>query len=183
MRSFIGLTFLLLFAVYWQMSGGANFVPQERPATAAAAETVTRAEPVPLVAEAPQRIPEAIAIEPADIAAAVASALPEGAATEEIPVLPEEGPVFESLVAPVAAPGVRDADPPSAAAPAELMYVAGSVVNMRDGPGTAYPVIARLPAGTITEVIERARGWVRVRVQGEGTSGWMAADFLRPLSG
>lgn len=59
----------------------------------------------------------------------------------------------------------------------DLRRVAGSVVNMRDGPGMGYNVIDTLPADTEAEVIETENGWAYVRLM-NGTTGWVAARLL-----
>lgn len=59
----------------------------------------------------------------------------------------------------------------------DLRRVAGSAVNMRDGPGMGYVVIETLPADTEAEVIETENGWVYVRLM-NGTTGWVAARLL-----
>jgi cell wall-associated NlpC family hydrolase len=50
-------------------------------------------------------------------------------------------------------------------------------VNLRQGPGTENPVIAKLPSGTTLEVIGERAGWYRVATA-RGTVGWVTADFF-----
>ncbi|MGR3760759.1 SH3 domain-containing protein [Roseobacteraceae bacterium NS-SX3] len=89
------------------------------------------------------------------------------------------------------APALAAAEPEAeipAAAPAEeagtepaadLRYVRGSRVNMRMGPGTAYPVIARVVSGDEVEVFEDSgTGWLRLRVVEKGRVGWIAASLI-----
>ena len=60
----------------------------------------------------------------------------------------------------------------------EMRSVTGNRVNMRNGPGTNYSVLARLDQGDLVEVLqEPGNGWVKLRVTDSGRVGWMA-DFL-----
>lgn len=68
---------------------------------------------------------------------------------------------------------------PVAPAP-DLREVIGTRVNMRDGPGTIYPVVARLQIGQKIEVLDTSgTGWLRIRTQATGTVGWVAASLTR----
>ena len=63
--------------------------------------------------------------------------------------------------------------------PADIREVRGTRVNMRDGPGTIYPVIMRLTLGKEVEVLgESGTGWLRLRVLPERTTGWVAASLI-----
>src|SRR5271163_727300 len=53
-------------------------------------------------------------------------------------------------------------------------------VNLRDGPGTGYAVIATLPVNTAVAVEGCAEGWCKVDYA--GASGWMAEDYLQGLT-
>lgn len=69
---------------------------------------------------------------------------------------------------PVAAPAVLD-----------IRAVAGSRVNMRQGPGTSFDVVTTLNRGAQTEVLEvNPAGWARVEVVTTGQIGWMAERLL-----
>jgi uncharacterized protein YgiM (DUF1202 family) len=51
-------------------------------------------------------------------------------------------------------------------------------VNVRGGPGTDFGIVTRLVRGDEVEILEdNGDGWVRLRLLGGGTEGWMA-DFL-----
>lgn len=72
--------------------------------------------------------------------------------------------------------------PVAAPIPLDLRAVAGSRVNMREGPGTGFGVIDTLPGGTEAEVIEvNADGWARIRIIGTNQTGWMAERLLNPI--
>ena len=74
---------------------------------------------------------------------------------------------------PVAAPA-----PPPELKP-DLRKVTGTRVNMRDGPGTIYPVIARLVLGDEVEVLSTSgTGWLRLRTLPERRIGWVASSLI-----
>ncbi|MEM7320200.1 MAG: SH3 domain-containing protein [Pseudomonadota bacterium] len=61
----------------------------------------------------------------------------------------------------------------------DLREVTGTRVNMRDGPGTTYAVLARLNIGHKVEVLEESgTGWLRLRVLPEQQMGWIAASLV-----
>ncbi|MFQ6058102.1 MAG: SH3 domain-containing protein [Anaerolineae bacterium] len=53
-------------------------------------------------------------------------------------------------------------------------------VNFRDGPGTEYSVLDQLDAGERLDLLARTGDakWLKVRVQDEGTIGWVHADYV-----
>lgn len=61
----------------------------------------------------------------------------------------------------------------------DIREVTGTRVNMRDGPGTIYPVISRLNIGQEVEVLSASgTGWLRLRtVQGQQV-GWASASLI-----
>ncbi|WP_010137658.1 SH3 domain-containing protein [Oceanicola sp. S124] len=59
----------------------------------------------------------------------------------------------------------------------DLRRVTGDRVNLRSGPGTSNGVLATLTKGTPVEILETQSGWVHLRVQDSGQTGWMA-DWL-----
>lgn len=83
-------------------------------------------------------------------------------------------------------PGPEDerAETETYASPApDLREVTAARVNMRDGPGTIYPVIARLTIGHEVEVLDDSgTGWLRLRVLPEQQIGWIAASLISKKS-
>jgi len=155
MSKFVIGTFLLLGFGFYELSGGADFVPETRPVVAEAVTTTalepvaTRAEPVPVVT-----------------LAAVETILPEVVT----PVVEAE-PVAIAAIERVAEPVIED--------PLDLRTVAGSRVNMRAGPGTDFNVIVTVDGGTWTEVLEvNGDGWARIILVDTGEEGWMAERLL-----
>ena len=62
---------------------------------------------------------------------------------------------------------------------ADVRTVTGDRVNMRSGPGTAYPVLATLELGTQVAVLEQtSNGWARIEVAGTFETGWMSLRLL-----
>jgi hypothetical protein len=167
-KRFIVLTFLLLGWGYYELSGGAEFAPEQRPEALAEVtpeattpddgslpgldgiEIVTRADTTTV--EVPAVATEVALIVPTeDIAAALETVAPE---TE--------------VSAPVA----------------DLRAVTGDRVNMREGPGRDFGVIDQLDDQTRVSVIDTAaEGWVQVEVISTGQIGWMSQDFLVAVSG
>lgn len=69
--------------------------------------------------------------------------------------------------------------PEAAADQVEIHEVTGSRVNMRQGPGTTYPVIGTLFYDDQVEVLDDlGNGWVQLRKVGDNRIGWMAARFV-----
>lgn len=61
----------------------------------------------------------------------------------------------------------------------DLREVTGTRVNMRDGPGTIYPVVARLTIGHNVEVLsDSGTGWLRLRTLPEQQLGWISASLI-----
>ncbi|WP_254430544.1 MULTISPECIES: SH3 domain-containing protein [unclassified Ruegeria] len=61
--------------------------------------------------------------------------------------------------------------------------VTGTRVNMRDGPGTIYPVITKLSIGQKAEVLgDSGTGWLRVRVLPQQQIGWVSSSLLGKTS-
>lgn len=53
--------------------------------------------------------------------------------------------------------------------------VTGSVVNIRTGPGTNFPVVTKVNKGTTLTVKEQAFGWYKVVLPDGTTTGWIAS--------
>ncbi len=52
---------------------------------------------------------------------------------------------------------------------------------MRDGPGTIYPVVARLDIGHNVEVLgDSGTGWLRLRTLPEDQFGWISSSLVSP---
>lgn len=61
----------------------------------------------------------------------------------------------------------------------DIRQIRASRVNMRQGPGTNYPVITRLLGGDEVIVFEDSgTGWLHLRAPGKGKVGWIAASLV-----
>ncbi len=84
----------------------------------------------------------------------------------------------------VARPATTDAPAePVASAPDEprpdIREITGTRVNMRDGPGTLYPVVAQLGIGHEVEVLsDSGTGWLRLRTLPDQQLGWISASLV-----
>lgn len=58
------------------------------------------------------------------------------------------------------------------------LYVAGSVVNVRRGPSTAYEKLFQLRRGQAVKELETRDGWTKL--SSNNRSGWMSSKYLRP---
>ena len=64
---------------------------------------------------------------------------------------------------------------------AQTRYVSDrTIVELRRGPSTEYLILRNLEAGAAVQVLEQdsASGYSRVRVQDQGTEGWILTRFL-----
>ncbi len=165
MKSYVWLTFAFMGWGYYEMSGGADFVPEEGPALVAEVETT----PLPT--------PEVVTrSETTTLLAVSTSNIAQPAAQEEAVII--------QASAPVVTPAPVVVEPVEVAAPVvepqlDLREVAGSRVNMRMGPSTDYDVITTLNGGTQLEVLSvNADGWANVLTVDRGIEGWMAERLL-----
>jgi len=63
--------------------------------------------------------------------------------------------------------------------PADIREITGTRVNMRDGPGTIYPVVTKLTIGHEVEVLgDSGTGWLRLRSLPEQQIGWISASLV-----
>ena len=60
-----------------------------------------------------------------------------------------------------------------------ILYVSGSVVNVREGPTTNYQRLFQLKNGETVREIARSNGWVKILANGR--VGWMHGDYLQPF--
>lgn len=192
-KVYVPLTFVFMGWAFYEASGGAEFVPEERErvvattAEPAAISKSTLAPAVPEVqvilasAKAPEPTAPVVETSPAEaLEAALALAMSSEdtaapAPTTEVAEAEADATtlVFQSLAQPLI-----DVSAPALAAETDLRAVSGSRVNMRSGPGTSYGVIVTLTRGTEAEVLETLNGWARIRTVEDGKVGWMAERLL-----
>ena len=64
--------------------------------------------------------------------------------------------------------------------PKDIREISGTRVNLRDGPGTIYPIIGKAGLGQQVEVLsESGTGWLRLRVLPGQQVGWISASLVR----
>ena len=174
MSRFIIVSFAVLGWAFWELSGGAEFEPEQR----AAAE----AEPI----EQAQQTAEESQTDPTDPLVSRANGLQLTRTNVDAPeLLIQQASLADTdrLLAERAAEARAAAQAAQAARAAEaqpdLRQVAGSWVNLRTGPGTSHGKITALPNGTEVEVLDiDSSGWARLRVVESDLTGWMAERLL-----
>lgn len=123
-----------------------------------------------------------------------------GVATETPAAFVEETAVIPTFtLGPTATPPGTEPDatetPEAAEAPVDTVAVGATVevyntdgegLNMRGGPGLNFAAVELLPEETQLEVIDGPEEvddftWWQVRKTSDGTEGWVAAQFIRPV--
>lgn len=97
------------------------------------------------------------------------------ATAPDTPAVPEPEPVFSLANA------GQDSTPaaPAPAAASPLRWVSANAINVREGPSTGHAVVGRLTRNeSVTVVSEAADGWLRIRIEGDGVEGFVAARLL-----
>jgi len=187
----------VLFWVFYEVSGGADFTPRERVVVSQAPWVLReQAEQAALQAPMAETAPVvAVTATPLSPATPTPAATPVQVAlqTEEVPVAEEEAVITAATAAPAETsdevievaftPTTRAKAlrlSPPVTAPAEILLVSGSRVNMRAGPGTNHAVLETLLLGTRVEKVSAAdNGWMEIQLVEGGSIGWMSADFLQ----
>ncbi|MDE0849970.1 SH3 domain-containing protein [Yoonia sp.] len=169
MNKFIIMSFLVLGVVFYEMSGGGDFVSETR-----------------IVTEKAQIVDEKPIIETTDVSvsrnnAASLMALNPTVTTVSLDTAPvtEQQPVAIQVATPAAEAPIPETVVEVVTAVLDIRAVAGSRVNMRQGPGTNFPVLDTLDGGTQAEVLEiNANGWAQIEVLNTGQIGWMSTRLL-----
>lgn len=64
----------------------------------------------------------------------------------------------------------------------DIREISGTRVNMRDGPGTIYPIVGKAAIGQKVEVLsDSGTGWLRLRVLPAQQVGWISASLVRKI--
>jgi hypothetical protein len=128
------------------------------------------------VARAPAAAPPPPAVAETPVAAPVVltAYVPVAAPAPARPVVPEP------VTAPPAAEAPAPAPEPLPEPAPDIRLVAADRINVREGPSTDFAVVGRLTRDeAVTVVAEAADGWLRVRIEGDGIEGFVAARLLR----
>ncbi len=208
MTRLILVTFAMLGWTFYVMSDGPDFEPRgvrsappvqvaaasaPRPTSAAstrAEQLVTKAAlaPAPLPVSTAELAPKPDQAETKALLKQVAfglnsapSMFDDQSATFTLASL-EEGAAALRQVAPE--PSTDQAQNPVSAEPQkDIREISGTRVNMRDGPGTIYPVIGKAAIGQKAEVLsDSGTGWLRLRVLPGQQVGWISASLVRKTS-
>lgn len=161
MPKLITFSCFMLFWVFYEMSGGADFQPRER---VVLSQAPFAKAPVSVASDQRQ-----------NTTPTVTNAAYVPVATQ--PLMPINAAVSAEIVV-TAAPTPATTPAIEVAAP-ELRFVSGSRVNLRRGPGTNHQIIDTLPQGTSAELISmNDNGWAQIRLIDSDTTGWMASRLL-----
>lgn len=207
-------TFAILAVVFYEMSGGSDFQPpqkpepiakSEKPATPPSQQLVAASEPMPVLlaeakpvarsvtpraeevdtAESDDKTPELDQVR-SSLSAGL-TLMPSSNPTGTLQLVSLElgatglstGPTDDTAPAPVTEVLTEEEEVALQVPEPDLREVTGTRVNMRDGPGTIYPVVARLNIGTSVEVLsDSGTGWLRLRTLPNRQLGWISASLV-----
>jgi hypothetical protein len=176
MGKIIVITFAFMAFAFYELSGGSDFVAIADEKRAALA--VEQAEEQRLIAETKA---ERLNTQPeAQIVLASATVSTSGTVVQDVEVTPplveEEKIEAVTEVAAVLETVVEEEHA------ADMRKVTAARVNMRQGPGQNFSVVAKLNNGDEVEILQDpGDGWVKLKVMDSGRIGWMA-DFLLTAS-
>ncbi|OJI95051.1 SH3 domain-containing protein [Planktotalea frisia] len=176
MGKIIVITFAFMAFAFYELSGGCEFVAIADEKRAALA--IEQAEEQRLIAQTKaERLktqPEAQVVLASATVSTSGTVVQENAATtplveeEKIEAVTEVAAVLETVV---------EEEPA-----ADMRKVTAARVNMRQGPGQNFSVVAKLNNGDEVEILQDpGDGWVKLKVMDSGRIGWMA-DFLLTAS-
>ncbi|WP_254438032.1 SH3 domain-containing protein [Ruegeria arenilitoris] len=198
MTRLIVMTFAALGWCFYVISGGPDFEPRglraEQPVRIASLPTpsVAPARAEELVTNVAARIPT-VRIQPESAVEEVVEFVADDATLESFSTLS----VFEDQSANITLASLEDGvvgltqitedvqDDASETSvlpepEKDIREISGTRVNMRDGPGTIYPIIGKATIGQKVEVLsESGTGWLRLRVLPQQQVGWISASLVR----
>ena len=61
-------------------------------------------------------------------------------------------------------------------AASDELVVTGEILNLREGPGLSYPILAKLKEGDTLSVIEKAGEWIHVKAGNK--EGWVFGAYV-----
>lgn len=168
------ISFVFMGWSFYELSGGADYAPGDGSlqATGYTPFRIPAPEPVAFVRTRP-----------------VADAPDVTRVSLNLTDLPRVNVTLPSIAAPAGVqPGFEKArivtapapepEPEPAALP-DIRSVRGSVVNMRNGPGTNFSVLTKLRRGDEVEIVrDDGEGWVKLRATASGRVGWMADSLV-----
>lgn len=201
MTRLIVLTFTALGWCFYVMSGGPNFEPRglrsDQPVRVASVS-----QPAEL---APTRVEELVPS--VAVRAPTVRAQPQPETEEIVQIVAEPASlqslsglsVFDDQIANITLASLEDgvaglrqtdeAPPPETSEAAafpepekDIREISGTRVNVRDGPGTTYPIVGKAAIGQKVEVLsDSGTGWLRLRVLPAQQVGWISASLVRKI--
>lgn len=215
MSRFVMLSFAFMGWGFYELSGGADFKPPERPAEpermqvaakpvvpatqatriTAAAQTsrpvltrrdnIDASQPSRPIADPGlrQRVAAEHLASAAGILGSTQTAFSDAQAPGALQLASLDGGLAAITAAPAPAPLATQQPSPSLSDVTETLVdrrtIRASRVNMRQGPGTSYPVITRLLGGDEVIVLDDSgTGWLQLRSPDHGQIGWIAASLV-----
>ena len=193
MNRFVFLSFLFMGWAFYELSGGADFVPASA-RLEAEAESASKPDPsprattsrAPVFVEGSNITPDLSRTrlvlgntppEPAPEPVAAPEPTPEPEPVETAEVAPA-APIADVVLSLAALDSISDGTFPAPAK--DIRIIDGTLVNIRSGPGIDYPVILQLQGGTEVEVLEDpGTGWIRMQNPESREMGWISANLLR----
>jgi hypothetical protein len=176
MGKIIVITFAFMAFAFYELSGGSDFVAIADEKRAALA--VEQAEEQRLIAETKA---ERLNTQPeAQIVLASATVSTSGTVVQDVEVTPPlvEEEKIEAVTEVAAVLETVVEEEPAA----DMRKVTAARMNMRQGPGQNFSVVAKLNNGDEVEILQDpSDGWVKLKVMDSGRIGWMA-DFLLTAS-
>lgn len=201
MSRFVFVSFVFLGWAFYELSGGADFQPPERAVRMVAQAPVetTRIPQQSVASLVPDRpilvprdqreaAPRSATVQPAadrtgtgDLQPRLASGLslfPTATGTETLQLASLEDGVA-GLVQTTVTDETPEPAPETFVREKDMREITGTRVNMRQGPGTNYPILKRLTIGQQVEVLDDSgTGWLRLRAMPDQTMGWIAASLV-----
>lgn len=193
---FIIVSFGFLALAFYELSGGADFVPEERPTQAVAeveAQPEVTAEEILVATTEPAAAPEVAITGGGDITLAsteeleldgVTARLSQPLVTADLTELTgsDEEVKFASLsISPDGSSlnAQTTVEEVVTDVALDLRSVDVDALNVRAGPSTGNEVVGRLTRFEIVTVVsETDDGWAQVLIEGDGLEGWVASRFL-----
>lgn len=197
MTRLIVITFAALGWCFYVMSGGPDFEPRgqrseqpvrvataPKPATVnkaeelvtnvAAVTTTARVQPEPATEEIVQIVPEPTSLQ----SLSGISVFDDQSANITLASLEDGVAGLRQITEDVTQEAVETEVIPEPEK--DIREISGTRVNMRDGPGTIYPIIGKATMGQKVEVLsESGTGWLRLRVLPAQQVGWISASLVR----
>ncbi|MDA7967207.1 SH3 domain-containing protein [Ruegeria sp.] len=197
MTRLILVTFAALGWSFYVMSGGPDFEPRglrsEQPVQVAAVakpvtvakpkaeelvtNVATRATPIRVQPKPTDTIVAAdVAADPANLSGFSRISTFDGQGASFTLASLEDGAAGLQQVAPTE-PAEQTAEPEPVR---DIREISGTRVNLRDGPGTIYPIIGKAQLGQQVEVLgDSGTGWLRLRVLPVQQVGWISESLIR----